>query len=139
MPLSYKRSRESPSDSADAVVMHFDVAAASPKPGPTPASEQTSSAPEARGSSAAGPARGSPQRDESTKTKDFCKVRVVLSMTHCAAVRWDGVQLLRVALKAERQRQACPIPNIGSAQAHDMLAAYMVCMACGEHRWCEFT
>ena len=60
--------------------MHFDVAAASPKPGPASDSqqppEQTSANPEARASAAGGPARSSPQRDESSKTKDYCKVRV---------------------------------------------------------------
>ena len=58
--------------------MHFDVAAASPKPGSAPESPpvaQTSAISEARGSPVGGPARSSPQRDESTKTKDFCKVR----------------------------------------------------------------
>ncbi len=57
--------------------MHFDVAAASPKPGSASEShpEQTSANPEARGSAAVVPARSSPQRDEGSKTKDYCKVR----------------------------------------------------------------
>jgi len=76
MPPACKRGHEAPSDSSESVVMHFDVAAASPKPGSeSQPPEQTSANPEARGSAAGGPPRSSPHRDESSKTKDYCKVR----------------------------------------------------------------
>ena len=85
MQLACERAPGSPSDSCAAVVMHFDVAAASctPRPGPDSPTERASQNLSAPGSPSGGPPRTGPTRDESTKTKEFCKVRQPATPSGC--------------------------------------------------------
>ena len=78
MQLTCKRDNGSPTHSSDALVMHWDVAAASPSPrtaAPNTSSPEASPDVSAPSSPADVPPRAGQGRDESSKTKDFCKVR----------------------------------------------------------------
>ena len=130
----------SPTDSCEAVVMHFDVAAASPTPRPNPGSppEQTPADLSAPGSPSGGPLRSGRARDESTKTKEFCKVRWLPCVAgehwrcHCASGDCCSPCLTRRLL--QQQHHVVTAGNVSgsgssSLQPHPAFAGYLLASA----------
>ena len=124
MPVARKRVRESPTASCDAVSMHFDVAAA--RPG-SPA-EPTSAGPSAPGNVSAEAPRSGQERDESTKTKDFCKVRSLTQsgwrQQHCwwRATVNDPSTLARCGSTVKARALPAVLHAVGSAAVRLMQA-----------------